>query len=64
MKHFSFEEEFSEIISQIHIDLHSHYSYQILMKLENFMDRSLHNTQISNFMKIRPMGASGTVRIV
>ena len=33
VKHFSIKEKFSEIISQIHIALHTHYSYQILMRI-------------------------------
>jgi hypothetical protein len=58
-KHFSFQEELSEILSQIYIGFHLKYP----LLLSGFNERSdfskdfRKNTQISNFMKIRPVGA-------
>jgi hypothetical protein len=44
---------------KIYIDHQTNYCYscQILMKLELYLDRFSKNTQISYFMKIRPVGA-------
>ena len=47
-KHFSFYEEVSEIWSKIYIGRHVKHS---------FLDRISKNSLISNFMKIRPVGA-------
>jgi hypothetical protein len=43
----------------MYVGLHVKYRYycHILMKLVNLIDRFSKNTQISNFMKIRPVGA-------
>jgi hypothetical protein len=58
LKHFSFSEESGEILSYIYICLHVQYRYSCenLMKLE-FSRQCLKYTQISNFVKIRRVGA-------
>jgi len=45
-------------LSEKYIRLHesAHYSSQILMKIENFLDRLSKNPQIQNFMKIISFG--------
>jgi hypothetical protein len=57
-KHFSFSEEFSDILWSmcIRLSVSNRYSYHTLMQLESSTDFRKH-TQISNFMKIRPVGA-------
>ena len=48
LKHFSYYEEMSEMWSKMFFSHH--------VKNLNFLDRYSKNTQISNFMKIRPVG--------
>ena len=59
LKHFSFYEELSEILSKMYIGLY--VKYRLLLSDFNetwiFLDAFSKNMQISNFMKIRPMGA-------
>ena len=59
LKHFSFKEEMSDIWSKMFIGLHLKY----LLFLSNFNENWIFstffskNTKISNFVKIRPVGA-------
>jgi len=59
LQHFSFQEEFSKLSSLMYTGLHLKY----LLFLSdfkwafNFLDRFSKNNQISNFMKIRTVGA-------
>ena len=54
LKHFSFLEELSEILLKMYIGLHVKYWLFLL----DFMSTGFSkNNQISNFMKIRLMGA-------
>ena len=62
LKHFSFQEEFNEIFSQMRKRIHLKYSKYPLLFLDFndtwifFPTRSSKYIQISIFMKIRPMG--------
>ena len=57
LKYFSFWEEFSEIWSEMYIGLHMKYPLLLSDFNEIFLDIFSKNTRISNFMKIRPVGA-------
>ena len=58
-KHFSFQKEFGEILSQMCAGLHVKYPLLLPDFNENlnFLDGLTTNMQILNFMKIRPVGA-------
>jgi hypothetical protein len=58
-KHFSFLDELSEIQRKIYIGLQVKYRLFLsdFNETQNFIDRFWKNTPISNFMKIRPVGA-------
>jgi len=54
LKYFSFK-EVSEIWLQLYTGLH--VKYPLFLSEFSFLDRFYKNTQISDLMKIRPMGA-------
>jgi hypothetical protein len=59
LKHFSFQEELSEIRLNMYISLHAKYM-SFLSDFNEILIFSIvlkKNAQISNFMKIRPVGA-------
>ena len=56
LKHFSFQKELSEMLSQMYIGLHVKYPF-FLSDFNKIVSTDFRkNTQISNFMKIRPVG--------
>jgi hypothetical protein len=59
LKHFSFEEELSEILSRMCIGLHVKYPLILssFNELFNIPGRFSKNVHISNFMKIHSVGA-------
>ena len=57
-KYFSLYEEMREILSEMYIGLHVNTIILVRFELNfNRLDRVFKNTQISNFMKILPIGA-------
>jgi hypothetical protein len=58
LKHFSFQEEFSGVLSQTYIGHHVKYPLVLthFKRNLNFLHRFSKKPQISNFMKIRPVG--------
>jgi len=58
LKHFSFQEEFGEILSQMCPGLYAKHLLLLPDFDENFdfLDRLTTNMQILNFVKIRPVG--------
>ena len=60
MKYSSFLEKFSEVRPKICVGLHVRVKYPLFLSdfnETNFLDRFSKNTHISNFMKIRRVGA-------
>jgi hypothetical protein len=58
LKHFIFEEEFSEVLSYVYRVLHVNCPLLLSdFNVTNFHERFLKNSQIPNFMKNRPVGA-------
>ena len=57
LKHSSFLEELNEIWQKMYTGIHTMYSLFLLEFNEKiFFDRCLKNTQISEFMKLHPVG--------
>jgi hypothetical protein len=56
LKHFLFQEELSEIWLKMYIVLRVKYPLLLSWNM-NSLDRFLKNTQMLNFMKIRPVGS-------